>query len=512
MKDFDFSYKGDMAIIGGGGISENLINQVHRVLEKDFGFVGVFKYVNANVERIKPFLDGEVKWNSSKEDINQLKGKKVYVLQNMKVFDNRLEYSVQDLEKRIKELGINDSELNRIVNELFYYSEPDMTNMIAPRFISSRFNPSAVEKQLAGIIKAAKIGGSASVSLVIPKTVYEWSHHWLEKWHDDDKFEIPGYHDFLEHMNVQGMDSAVIFNPHAPKENLDVSRSKNFNSVMVFPQTFSLSSNGWIYSIDSIFKEYGVDLKKFDPIRTKVEKDVENLGDMKGLKHLLVYSSSVDEGSRFNAENAAKRFGLGYVRSAKNRQGEGSSTIKRSDDISVYLNELKSHTNEATIRIYLFDDMVNFGGTTNKEAKLRKDQIKQFNKENGTNYKVEVEAVLSHVRCPELSYLSHEYVDKIVVFDSVQYLPSLDKQLDKFGLSDKFEVLKETHKQLAMGIVFDYLLQNVHEYLENHHISGSYREITDKIMVKKKGYGLDMTNMTEQIEKIQDKENGIRNR
>lgn len=506
MKQVNLKYQGNMVIVGSGGISEELIDKVHYILENEFGFDGVEKYVNRDITNIKPFLDSEIKWNAPRSEVNRFnRNNHVFILQNSKVIDNRLEFLVEDLNNKVKELEIKDDHLNGYIELLSYLGNSDIINKIAPRFTNSRFNPASMEKQLAGIIKAAKMGGSNHVSLVMPKTIFEWSHHWLKKWHEDERFEIPAYDDFINHMVSSGMNSLVIFNPHAPKENLELSRKYNFNCVMIYPQTFTLSSNGWIYSISELFSDIGLNLNDYDPIKLKINNDKLELGKFKDISNLMMYSSAVDEGSRVNSQRAAKRFGLGYIESIKKREGEGNSTLVQSEELSKHLVKLKGYTSEANLKIYIFDDMVNSGGTSNNEAMLRKKQVEEFNKNNNTNYNIEVEVIASHLRFPNLKYLKHEFVDKIFIFDTVPYLPPLKEQVKRFGYAHKIEFLQGLEKQLALGIAMDYLVQNVHNSFERNHSMGPYREMTDKELVKRLGYGADMQNIFEKIEIEQDK-------
>lgn len=506
MKNLNLKYRENLVIIGSGGISEDLINRVHYILENEFGFYNLPKFVNGDITNVKPFLDSEIKWNAPKSEVKRYnRHKHIVILQNSKVIDNRLEFTVNDMENRLNQLNIDDKEISEILGKLKYFAYPDMINKIAPRFTSSRFNPASMEKQLAGIIKSAKMGGQNYVSLVMPKTIFEWSHHWLKKWVEDESFEMPSYDDFIGHMKSAGMDSLIIFNPHAPKENLELSRKYNFNSAMIFPQTFTLSSNGWIYSIEKLFSHFNLVYEKYDPIKKKLNNDKAKLGDFQDIAHLIMYSSAVDEGSRVNSQRAANRFGLGYVESLKKRKGEGDSELLETENLDKYLHQLKEHTSDITLKIYIFDDMVNSGRTANSEAKDKKEQILKYNKENSTNYKIEVEVIASHLRFPQLEYLEHDFIDKITVFDSVPYLPSLDEQIQRFNLGSKINVLPDVDRQLALGIVMDYMVQNIHQDFGRHHFMGQYREGTDKEMVKYKGFGQDLENMMTKIEREQDK-------
>ena len=503
MYKLDFSYNDDIVLAGNGGVSEELINNVARILENNFQFKGIKIAINANISNIKPFLDSEPRARQERSSVQEdYKDKYVFILQNLKIFDNRLEHKIQDIENDLKRLGIQDANLKESIETLRYLGLPDMVNKVAPRFTSSRFNPSSMEKQIIGQINAAKMGRAKHISVVIPKTIFEWSHHFIDKWREENVYEMAAYHDFLEHicLSGRGADSVIILHPHAPKEGLEISRIFNLNYVMIYPQTYTLSSNGWIYSIDDLFKGFSLNSKAFDPIGHKIKEDKAKLGELSNISHLLLYVSSVDDGSRLNAERAAQRFGLGYVKSAKHRNGEGDSKITESDDIGIHLKKLEKYTQNATITTYIFDDMINSGGTINAEAEIRKQQVADYNKANNTEFSVNIEVIVTHLRLPELNYLKHNNTDKITIFDSVPFLPHIDDQLQSLGLDKKVHIIKHTANQLAMGIALDYFAQKAHLQLERDLETGRHREATDKDLVKHCNYGQDLENMMRTLE------------
>ena len=269
---------------------------------------------------------------------------------------------------------------------------------------------------------------------------------------------------------------------------------------MVFPQTFTLNSNGWIYSIDDFFERFDLSDDAFDPVQARMRADKEEILSRSGysgsedISDLLLYASSVDAGSRVNAKNAAQRFGFGFVKSAKNRVDEGDSSITNSDDLGAHLLRLKEYTTDATIRVYSFDDKMNTGGTSNDEAKERKRQVTAFNAKHDTDYKVEVELVVTHLRFPELGHIKHEHLDRVTIFDTVPYLPPLEEQLNELGMGEKFHVLKNTPHQVALGIALDYFAQRIHRKLERNPPI-IYKDVTDRFLVQKTPWGQDLKNM-----------------
>jgi hypothetical protein len=530
----DFSYHDDLMLTGNGGISQDLIPKIAEILEDTFHFYGINDMVtiktngsdgkthvvksprgivlNSDVERIKPFLDGEAKESMDKHDVKRFKDKYVYIVQYSKVFDHRLVDLAEEIERNLKEnySGQEHSKLWTQLDQLKYLALPDMKKVIAPRFMSSRFNPSVMKAQLQGQIYAVNMGEAKHIGVVMPKTIFELSHHFREKWREKDRYEMPAFQMFLDDICMKdhaGAKSIIMLHPHAPREGLKRSRELALNYVMMYPQTFTLSSNGQIYSIDNLFERAGVNLSanEFDPIRMKINKDISDMDINPELKHLYMYFSSVDEGGYENASRAANRFGLKCVRSLKDRAKEGSSSITKTEELEPYLMELKNHSTSGKIVLYIVDDMLNLGGSANKEAHMRRKQIADFNAKYKTNYEPHIEVIISHLRGPEVGHISHDALDGITTLDTVPYVPSLQEQASKAGFGDKLNIIGSTPHLAALGIAFDYLLQRIHYQLEWHLENRStpwYRDVTDKDLVRGMSYGQDLHKMTRHIDSI----------
>ncbi|MBD3310101.1 hypothetical protein GF351_02690 [Candidatus Woesearchaeota archaeon] len=510
---YDWSYHHDLVLTGNGGISADLIPSVARVLVDVFGFEGLSTIINNDIDNIKPFTDQEPRQNIDKNDVEKgYGGKHVVILEYLKAIDNRLTHTVRDLQQLASKAVFEDRQdadrLARIVDRLAYHTMPDLEHNVAPRFDNGRINPSTMEKQLAGQIRACteRFGAAKHVTFAMPMSIFEWSHNYLKKWDpekpkrpgDPDKkprYEMPAWQDFLEHMSHCGADSAVMLHPHAPTESLEVSALQNLNLVMAYPQTYTLSSNGFVFSIDDLFSEFTLDPQNFDPVGVKMSAEIEAIGEEQKYRHLLMYVSSVDRGSRVNAKLVGKRFGLGYVESLKDRQGEGRSRISESEDLGKYLKQLKEYRKDGTIKVFIFDDMMNSGSTADEEAKLRKEQVSRFNKDHNTSYDVECELVVTHFRYRCLEEVQHAHLDKVMLFNTVPYLPPLQQQIIDLGLQDKFEVVEKAHYQLAMGIALDYFFRRIHRQMGNATATGRYRENTDHALSKHTSFGTRLENL-----------------
>ena len=238
MVELGVEFSKDVVLTGNGGISQDLIPQVAQILEDTFKFEGLTEkgnngnqyknlIINSDVENVKPFLDSEPKMRQEKKRIqDSYRDKYVYIVQYSKVVDNRLRDTVLGLEQRIKELDIEDPEIIKQVESLKYLGLPDIDSKIAARFTSSRFNPAVMKEQLIGQIYAVKMGEPDHIGVVMPKTIFEWSHNFLKKWREKHVYEMPAWHMLLEDIvrrNGTGANSIIIDHPHAPKEGLEKS-------------------------------------------------------------------------------------------------------------------------------------------------------------------------------------------------------------------------------------------------------------------------------------------------
>ena len=116
------------------------------------------------------------------------------------------------------------------------------------------------------------------------------------------------------------------------------------------------------------------------------------------------------------------------------------------------------------------DDKINSGGTANDEAALRRNQVQEwmtnYNKNKTENehieYNVEVELWATHLRQADLDqlklYKEPEYINKIVLLDTVNYVPSLIEEIKKRNMEDRVRIIPAAAYQLAKGIAIDYLM------------------------------------------------------
>ena len=480
-------YDDDLVLTSTGGLSETLADRVKRILESQFGFRPITNVVNNQIRHIQPYMDGEPRFKLSKNDVKEAySGKHVYIVEYLKIFDNRLQLLTNKLDKYVQDHDIPNGELIGIMRGLSKLVQPDLENSIAPRFTSSGYNPSAIAMQLYGQISAAKMGYAKHVSVAIPKTIFEWSHHFWDIWERKDMYEMNSWEIFLNNIHSLGADSAIVLHPHAPREGLEIARNLKLNYCMIYPQTFTISSNGWIYSLEDVFEGLDVFTEEFDPISYRIRDDKDKYG------HNALFISSPDKGSLFNAKIVADKHGLRCVCSEKDRHEEGIADVVKTESLEKYLDVLSQERKDGDIKIYILDDMMNTGGTTDKEASLRKTQVGEYNRQHGTNFGVKVDIVVTHMRYPLPWLVKHENVDKVTFFDSVPYKPGIEKQLPD---NQKFDIIEGSAHQLAFGIALNYMAQKLHIDKERELRTGRYREITDKELVKYKGYGKSLERM-----------------
>lgn len=510
--------KNNIVLTTLGGISESLVYSVRDILKQKFGFKRVQTVINHEVDHIRPHLDGEPRVRQSRESVEQAyHGKKVYIVNYLKAFDNRLSIETRraasdwsDLVQVVQSLSsdgippetsaklitrvldvMKASKMSSHIEELQNLALPDLTKGIGARFMSSRFNPSTIAYQLSGQITAAVVGGADYIAVASPKTIFEWSHHFAKNLEEKDRYELFSLQRFFDQLQVSGAHTVIFIHPHAPEEGLAISTAHNLNNVMVYPQTFTVSSNRWILSPEKIYRNHDIFGPEFDPfgtiIRDKKESlDVQGLGE---LTKLLLYIAAPDEGAyKHNTKMMAKKHNLFCLKSLKERENEGLSSLLESDSIQDYLSQLKQHTNQATITVYICDDKMNSGSTANDEAMLRKRQVAEFNAKYETQYTVEVKLMVSHLRYSELWNIKHANLDEILCLDTVPYLPAMSEQLEMYDLSSKITVLKAAAEQVALGIATDYFLQEAHIAKGRRLITGNYRETTDKQLREKYGY------------------------
>jgi hypothetical protein len=518
----NLEYKDDALITSVGGISQNLATDITALLEKDFGFRDIKTNILSDVKDIQPHLDFEPKFRQPRDMLSLYKNKHVFIVQYFRTIDNRFELQLRDLRQNVNNLaelvknGSITGDAANIVNMLeeqsqgfSRYIEPDFENKAASRWQSTRFNPSGVFLQLLGQIHSAKMGEAKHISVVMPNSLFELSHSFLKQWNIKHRYEMPLFDIFLETIKQRGADSIILLHPHAPKEGLEITERLRMNYVGIFPQTLTINSNRWIYSVDKFFGNLNLNPSTYDPIgsyfrnrQTEIVRlynmanqkflasrtDDEKKRDM-DISSLLIYVASPDGGAHTNSSIAADRYKLHAVRSSKDREGEADSKIVKSDSLEGHLLRLKEFIPSAEIEVNILDDFQNSGKTANDEAELRKNQIRDFNKKFGTDYSVKVNIIATHIRFPYMKEFLCGNLDRVTSYDTVPYLPTLEQQVQMYGFNGKFNIVKNTTNQIALGIALDYFAQQKHTDESRHLLSGVRRAQTDKELAFIKGFG-----------------------
>jgi len=504
-------YKGDLALTSWGRFSGDLVSRVKDVLQMYFGFGHIETLIHEDPKDMKPYMDSEARLGVDNERLERIaRGKHVVLLNYLKVNDNRLTHCANDIVRLAKPFYEKVPGLKEKLDELQSLAQPDRKNKIAPRFVSSRFHPHMMKDQIIGAVHALKVHGKARhISTVMPATIFELSHSFKKNMKEKSRYEMPMWDIFLQDLAYWGPGSVILVHPHARREGLIYSEKYHFNLVMAYPQTFTLNSNGYIISSEKFFSHFDLPPELFDPIRAYIEDRKSQVvakysdlnkkymskrkpGDRGNISSLFIYFSAPDKNAHWGADMAARRFSLNTLHSLKDRTNEGESRIKESESLESYLLELKKYTARAMITIFTLDDFKNTGNTTNDEAGLRKDQVHKFNKKYGTDYKVRIESIVTHERYPCIEDIVHDNIDRITLFDTIPYLPSMEDQLTSLGLRDKFNIIHGTEYQIAMAIVYDYVAQQRHVNEGRLLESGVRRRQTDQEIIHM-NYAADIT-------------------
>jgi len=456
--------------------------------------------VNSNLRNVQCHLDSEPRLGMGRRALEtKYKDKHVFIIEYLKMFDNRLEHLAQKLDSKIKKMGLDKTQykkLRPLADELLKYALPDMDNSTAARFTSTKFNPSTVATQLYGQIGAAKKGGARHISVAMSKTIFEWSHHFLKIWEREEnpRYEMPSWSIFLNTLKQQGADSIVVLHPHAPLEGLEHSEDLRLNYVMIHPQTHSVSSNGWLFNLEQLCKGRDISGSEFNPLEQVINETKSKLNVPKKLEKYFIYISSPDRGAYETAKFVAQRHNLNCLSSLKDRSNEAISSITSSDNLETYLNELVGNykIKEGDLYVLIVDDKTNTGGTGNDEAGLRIKQVKDFNKKNKTNFKVHVELHCTHLRGSQISKLKNDKTSKVRLYNSVPYIPGPHEQLKKHGFADKYDIHPFAPEQLCLGIFADYELQKLFLNSKMSKIAmerPSYRRMFDQLLVTNTNLG-----------------------
>jgi len=439
-------------LVGFGKTSQPFAEKVRSHLESDFGFSVVMP---ENLPELRAcFLDNETRLGRPASELNNgtYKDRVVYIIQDTRIYDNRLVNVSEDIERIAEKL--DDPELLQASQKLTFLTKPAFDKKTSPFFSSIEHMPDRIIRKLHGIIDFVNDAGARHVGLAFRKSSYEWSHNHEKSLKEKKLWEMFTLKQVLKEFAAHGANSVIYVHPHAPQQGLPFSRKNRLNYININPQNNSFNNDKEV-NLEEFFQKQNVKKDFLYPFDTYLNSRQIVKNEYDPNTTIVV---SPDEGALKNTSVFAKRNNLPIVCSFKSRVDEGQAKIAKTEKIEPILDRIKLIDPNEIITFIVLDDMINTAGTANNEALLRIKQVDEYNKKNSTSFKARVELWCTHFRNPYVVNLKHENLSKIVVLDTVPYIPSLYSQLKNKGIMHKFRILHGASYQVAAGIALDYFL------------------------------------------------------
>ena len=438
-----------IALLGPDPYSTDLAERVTQILRTEFGFE--VDYIPPDEFKLGRFNDSETKNIASDEVLKKLEGEYVALIHNTRVYDGTVPKNQNE---------------------------------------ESKTSPLYLTAQLFNFLQKLRYGLAARIVWATAKTSYEWSHQLEKHLLMDGEHQMCTLDQFIFNLAAHRLDSWIILHPHAGKEVEPYARQYGLDTLLELHPTSRDRINGYQIDRERALGDTLLDPKHSAPFSYYLRCLFGEIQDAEVSVYPGEYTPETtfidapDLGAIPDAQDFTGQHGCRYILSLKDREGEGDSTRNKADidsqtlegivsiDPTLYipnlgnrLAELAASKKKAIIKIIIIDDKINSGKTANDEARDRINEVTDWvtaynvtHEGNEVEYTPEVELWCSHLRQPDLSTLKLSNIKKVVILDSVTYVPSMEDQLEKLGLRDKFTILKSTAYQLAMGIAIDYAL------------------------------------------------------
>jgi hypothetical protein len=486
----------EKVVLLGTGVSKPFALQVKRVLSERFGIESKLAAETENIRvedkkvelgLLRSYVDHEGGSKTTKASAEALyRDSLTYILQQPRVYDATLPLAIRELERKLAdshpEILEQISGIRRLVEST------DTSGWTALHSVPD-FNLRAIEV----MADRAKRYGAKAIRLASAKSSYEWAHMAVKKYAAKGIDEADTLMLTIQRLRRTGVDGWIVMHPHAPNEVLEHAQAempgleKLMDVIDVNPQS-GTKINGITISLDEVFSGLDCGYGFFHPFDRQIKFELAGKRDTYGLPEKvarkLVVIDCPDLGALDSTGSIAQHYNLTRVTANKNRFDEGETERGKVVPLTEYLHDLTrsltdkgftptSHEYEITLMI--MDDKLNSGGTANREAKARKEEISKYNTRHGTRFKLNTQIYCSHIRTPDLTKLHHDNLDRIVVLDSVIYNPPIPEQLsimdrtDKNhrGISNKVKVLNfSAARMVAAGIALDLYNKDV-AYKEN---------------------------------------------
>ncbi|MBT4647947.1 hypothetical protein HOC11_06805 [archaeon] len=470
----------DLVILAPHQYSEKLGRQVKRILKNDFGFT----------------------------NINLIDSKKYYKIQKGKKEPGLISFDDQE-----RGSALNTSVLKEMQGK--YVSIIHETRVYDPNDRVAS-NPHVLTADFFHLLEKARDARAQRISWALPKTSHEWSHQFLKNLWKYDEHQAKALDQLIYNLTTHGLDTYINVHPHGPREGVWYANNYGLERfIEINPQTkdrvngIAIEGNNMMLDLlkstrhkkrkfkrlSSPFSYYLKILKgeiqDKNYFRDMFNEDIDQIEEVGNYKRETTFFVAPDFGAIPNTQDFAELHDYDYVISLKARTDEGQTTIlhgadiqeifkDREDinineklyipDLSKKLDKLAKTTKKTTLKFIIMDDKINSGGTANDEAALRRNQVQEwvtnYNKNKTENehieYNVEVELWATHLRQADLDqlklYKEPEYINKIVLLDTVNYVPSLIEEIKKRNMEDRVRIIPAAAYQLAKGIAIDYLM------------------------------------------------------
>jgi hypothetical protein len=472
----------EIVLVGWGKTSTPFSYEVANHLKNVFGFNAI---IPPNLPHLRQlYIDGENRMSRPVEEIinGNYKGKVVYMVQDTRIYDNvaldiyrALLKNNAKLNRRISRISnprtVNEmneilTQSNDILKKLEPLVSPDFKTKTGAQMILAENSPDRQITKIKNMSEYFKDAGALHIALAQRKTSYEWNHNHQKSFEERGIWEAQNLRRVINEFSLSGGHSYICLHEHAKKEFPIFAKNAFLDFVSINPQDFSRVNNTKINLLDYFVNVLKISKNDIDQnllypfdhyLKKLLRKNNEN--------HMSFFVDCVDQGAYDSSKEFAKRNELNYLEPIefKLRIDEGKTKDGKVEPLDKYLDQLRiSGIKNAIIYIILPDDKFNTGGTGNKHAAIRNQEIDDYNKaysNENVNFESRVIMFNTHFRTP---YIHRDMINvnnlyKVVTLDSVPYSQPLEEQLIDHNLEHIIEVINGPASfQIASGIAIEF--------------------------------------------------------
>jgi hypothetical protein len=419
---------------------------------------------------VNAFLDYELLSNMSLTSLDQLRGQPAFLLQQTRIYDSTL----RDLAGRLKRLAHSSLESQRehdvllqLIDQVASLATPEDLMPAQAGMMGS--HPSF---QLDMLIDAVeKVSFVEGIPLLMQsKSSFEWSHkapYYLVAKGQHESFLLK---QVIARLSMNGLYGWGVVHPHAEDEALFLSEQFGLPLYASINPQNGCRVNGISIELERIVGPRILNDTRFNPFGSFLrehyspENTVMMSADGGALWNVYLFTTERAHGFRMMGSKGCRKSEgkKEYLGELSHREAE---SLGHDLDRTVYLDSLESYLDERRSRgkngghfhIIILDDKNNTMNTADGAAGYMKNRVKEYNEMHGTNYLLDVELWVTHMRTPDLEIvkrqLSKMNISKVVCLDTVNFVPNLTQQLKQLGIDKMVEVLDGSSYQTALGIV-----------------------------------------------------------